>query len=125
MKTAKRLALMALCGLASTLAFAQGANSPAAAERPKNWTPPPYRIYAQTLSDQIVAQHPELLSVTFHGVPPGMSKVYTMFAGSYPDRSEEHTSELQSRGHLVCRLLLEKKKTRKKMIESTTLHHTY
>src|SRR5690625_5658959 len=27
----------------------------------------------------------------------------------YP-RSEEHTSELQSRGHLVCRLLLEKKK---------------
>src|SRR5690625_6744232 len=26
-------------------------------------------------------------------------------------RSEEHTSELQSRGHLVCRLLLEKKKT--------------
>src|SRR5437870_12668871 len=29
--------------------------------------------------------------------------------GEY-DRSEEHTSELQSRGHLVCRLLLEKKK---------------
>src|SRR5215510_15972848 len=27
-----------------------------------------------------------------------------------PVRSEEHTSELQSRGHLVCRLLLEKKK---------------
>src|SRR5690625_6134426 len=27
-------------------------------------------------------------------------------------RSEEHTSELQSRGHLVCRLLLEKKKYR-------------
>src|SRR3989442_10088283 len=26
-----------------------------------------------------------------------------------PDRSEEHTSELQSRPHLVCRLLLEKK----------------
>src|SRR5690625_6080616 len=28
-------------------------------------------------------------------------------------RSEEHTSELQSRGHLVCRLLLEKKKQRR------------
>src|SRR2546422_2743504 len=28
-----------------------------------------------------------------------------------PNRSEEHTSELQSRLHLVCRLLLEKKKT--------------
>src|SRR3712207_7566196 len=29
-----------------------------------------------------------------------------------PARSEEHTSELQSRQYLVCRLLLEKKKTR-------------
>src|SRR5439155_24830048 len=33
-------------------------------------------------------------------------------AGPFP-RSEEHTSELQSRGHLVCRLLLEKKKKKK------------
>src|SRR5437870_8201328 len=31
-------------------------------------------------------------------------------AGPIWFRSEEHTSELQSRGHLVCRLLLEKKK---------------
>src|SRR5215510_16394004 len=31
-------------------------------------------------------------------------------------RSEEHTSELQSRGHLVCRLLLEKKKKNLKNI---------
>src|SRR5690625_6984297 len=30
-------------------------------------------------------------------------------------RSEEHTSELQSRGHLVCRLLLEKKKATMKL----------
>src|SRR5690625_6307208 len=34
----------------------------------------------------------------------GITKVGIMI------RSEEHTSELQSRGHLVCRLLLEKKK---------------
>src|SRR2546422_1264816 len=36
--------------------------------------------------------------------------------GSRPEetRSEEHTSELQSRLHLVCRLLLEKKKKKKK-----------
>src|SRR5690625_4279432 len=33
-------------------------------------------------------------------------------------RSEEHTSELQSRGHLVCRLLLEKKK-------HTTIHNMW
>src|SRR3989442_7848568 len=31
-------------------------------------------------------------------------------AARQPQRSEEHTSELQSRPHLVCRLLLEKKK---------------
>src|SRR5690625_3890415 len=31
----------------------------------------------------------------------------------YTKRSEEHTSELQSRGHLVCRLLLEKKTIRR------------
>src|SRR5437870_7156778 len=35
-------------------------------------------------------------------------------------RSEEHTSELQSRGHLVCRLLLEKKKKKK----TTTPQHS-
>src|SRR5690625_6441607 len=40
------------------------------------------------------------------------------------DRSEEHTSELQSRGHLVCRLLLEKKK-RKEHIGDATRHRTY
>src|SRR3989442_6445381 len=33
-------------------------------------------------------------------------------------RSEEHTSELQSRPHLVCRLLLEKKKKVKNWLES-------
>src|SRR5437660_8444818 len=33
--------------------------------------------------------------------------------GNPHPRSEEHTSELQSRGHLVCRLLLEKKKKSK------------
>src|SRR5690625_7608940 len=32
-------------------------------------------------------------------------------------RSEEHTSELQSRGHLVCRLLLEKKKQKTQKIQ--------
>src|SRR2546422_3608525 len=39
------------------------------------------------------------------------------------DRSEEHTSELQSRLHLVCRLLLEKKKKKTKR-NCICLHHT-
>src|SRR2546422_2811860 len=34
-------------------------------------------------------------------------------------RSEEHTSELQSRLHLVCRLLLEKKKKKKNKVKHT------
>src|SRR5690554_7295100 len=38
----------------------------------------------------------------------------TIDATETSSRSEEHTSELQSRPHLVCRLLLEKKKKKKK-----------
>src|SRR2546429_3481560 len=38
------------------------------------------------------------------------------------ERSEEHTSELQSRLHLVCRLLLEKKKKKPMLVASQ--HHT-
>src|SRR2546422_6939762 len=40
-------------------------------------------------------------------------------------RSEEHTSELQSRLHLVCRLLLEKKKPTLSYQSSTLDVHTY
>src|SRR3712207_8708500 len=40
-----------------------------------------------------------------------------------PERSEEHTSELQSRQYLVCRLLLEKKKkTRIKPVDHISRH---
>ena len=58
----------------------------AAESKAKNWTPPATKIQAQVLSDEIMRAHPELISVTFHGVPPGMKDVYTMFAGSYPER---------------------------------------
>src|SRR3712207_8180922 len=37
-----------------------------------------------------------------------------------PDRSEEHTSELQSRQYLVCRLLLEKKTSRVRLPSDTS-----
>src|SRR5688572_31034179 len=39
------------------------------------------------------------------------------------ERSEEHTSELQSQSNLVCRLLLEKKKKKKKKI-NTCIYNT-
>src|SRR2546429_5916433 len=40
--------------------------------------------------------------------------------GQWPPRSEEHTSELQSRLHLVCRLLLEKKTTARMTFKALT-----
>src|SRR2546422_8439946 len=43
----------------------------------------------------------------------GPSRATKVGAASCGRRSEEHTSELQSRLHLVCRLLLEKKKKKK------------
>src|SRR2546422_2520020 len=60
----------------------------------------------------------ELLEHLFGGGPvpssPDRSDARDLLAldrrGDAEDRSEEHTSELESRLHLVCRLLLEKKK---------------
>src|SRR2546429_4620532 len=43
--------------------------------------------------------------------------------GCQDGRSEEHTSELQSRLHLVCRLLLEKKKRRRPSYNHTSYRH--
>src|SRR2546422_3877945 len=45
--------------------------------------------------------------------PPATTKIEAPFSAN--ERSEEHTSELQSRLHLVCRLLLEKKKKKKRI----------
>ena len=76
--------LAAACSASLGLLLASAAAGQSAPA--KNWTPPAYKTLAQTLSDETMAAHPELQSVTFHGVPPGMKKVYTMFAGSYPER---------------------------------------
>src|SRR5205809_1474678 len=46
-----------------------------------------------------------------HAALPALQRAVHDRVGRSPQRSEEHTSELQSRLHLVCRLLLEKKKT--------------
>src|SRR5690625_6021447 len=66
--------------------------------------------YARWARDAVVGQYFEQR--------PARSKKAIQLAGTIKTRkhsftnlrSEEHTSELQSRGHLVCRLLLEKKK---------------
>src|SRR3712207_7535859 len=51
-----------------------------------------------------------LTHATFPGVVAAAIVGVHIFAGGLAGRSEEHTSELQSRQYLVCRLLLEKKK---------------
>src|SRR5690625_5533379 len=83
---------------------------------------------------QVALAFPQAQETVSHGRPTFRSqKVFAVYGGGtkgpaatriryehslllLPDaaegRSEEHTSELQSRGHLVCRLLLEKKNTR-------------
>src|SRR5438067_6214726 len=52
------------------------------------------------------------LAITLASVYPGLKRDAAI-CGVLPIRSEEHTSELQSRFDLVCRLLLEKKKQNK------------
>src|SRR5690625_6688515 len=44
------------------------------------------------------------------GLLTSEKSIGTFTSPSLTDRSEEHTSELQSRGHIVCRLMLENKK---------------
>src|SRR2546422_3102787 len=64
---------------------------------------------------KIDSSHDPMMSARFHFFSiPRFSWIITEWRNAV--RSEEHTSELQSRLHLVCRLLLEKKKRR-------TLYH--
>src|SRR5436305_9043074 len=60
---------------------------------------------------------PSMIATTEFVVPRSIPMILPMFLCPLFElsrRSEEHTSELQSRPHLVCRLLLEKKKKNKK-----------
>src|SRR5207253_5394703 len=58
---------------------------------------------------RVIHLQPNVYSVTVNA--PGFTPYKQDKVVVEVGRSEEHTSELQSRGHLVCRLLLEKKKT--------------
>src|SRR5258705_4852915 len=61
----------------------------------------------------------------FKPPPSSFSVLCALATAADHDRSEEHTSELQSLRHLVCRLLLEKKKKTKadKSLSSQTSRH--
>src|SRR5207253_6563799 len=62
----------------------------------------------------LLARRSEIVNTMYkrmENAPPAMVAIglVNRFTTAIKNRSEEHTSELQSRGHLVCRLLLEKK----------------
>src|SRR5690625_18816 len=58
-----------------------------------------------------VESEPELEAISRIASSMGVTAPIAIRVNPDVDRSEEHTSELQSRGHLVCRLLLAKKNT--------------
>src|SRR3712207_8486166 len=88
--------------------------------RPPRSTLFPYTTLFRSTSASLILKSPER-SITlteegsfgtkFKACPCGRAKNATSMLLSSDNRSEEHTSELQSRQYLVCRLLLEKKNT--------------
>src|SRR2546429_3914179 len=87
----RKLGLTALLGLGATMAW-QAASQGTPLAPSQSQTQTPRKMQAPAVASR--AQAPAETTVTVDG----------------SERSEEHTSELQSRLHLVCRLLLEKKK---------------
>src|SRR5438034_7437550 len=82
-------------------------------------------IYTLSLHDALpifaLGDFPDLprkILKAFHKIVAGVPAVYG-------DRSEEHTSELQSHSDLVCRLLLEKKKKQPKTRVEYKTRNTY
>src|SRR5258708_30404022 len=73
-------------------------------------------IYTLSLHDALPifsitsSRSPNSQAVTFSGGVSARASSENRSPAFCPNRSEEHTSELQSPDHLVCRLLLEKKK---------------
>src|SRR5690554_7769005 len=79
-----------------------------------------YACYLSDLAVDVAYQHSgigrELIRQTQQALGP---RCKLRLISAPAARSEEHTSELQSRPHLVCRLLLEKKKKKTKTITTT------
>src|SRR5207244_8196513 len=94
-----------------------------------NYLPTNFRLEWMQNSEQDVEESHEYLEGLIREVRPDLlhfnqycygtiSPELPRMVVAHSDRSEEHTSELQSPDHLVCRLLLEKKKN-----ESTNKHN--
>src|SRR2546422_4312894 len=87
--------------------------------RPPRSTLFPYTTLFRSVVDNIQGGQASISNATATFTDMLTGKVLAANVPVKPVRSEEHTSELQSRLHLVCRLLLEKKKKMR-----THRHHT-
>src|SRR2546430_3971246 len=68
-----------------------------------------FKEIADSRSKLLAAKSPEEAIQAANQQTSALGRLLAI-AENYPNRSEEHTSELQSQSNLVCRLLLEKKK---------------
>src|SRR3712207_532382 len=85
-----------------------------------------YLVKSASSEHLVAAVRAAVLDPESRNVVVGMSRGMLEGAQEGVDRSEEHTSELQSRQYLVCRLLLEKKKTNTSHVhlyKLITYHH--
>src|SRR2546426_8258561 len=73
--------------------------------------PPRSTLFPYTTLFRSTARHPWPRTISSAEALPARAHALPGSAGPVTPRSEEHTSELQSPCNLVCRLLLEKKKT--------------
>src|SRR3712207_8928967 len=90
--------------------------------RPPRSTLFPYTTLfrSPTVGAIVIMLFQNYMSLYFERWATVMGIVFVAVVIFAPERSEEHTSELQSRQYLVCRLLLEKKK---KYVRFNTLRH--
>src|SRR5690348_17541223 len=99
--------------------------------RPPRSTLFPYTTLFRSVAVRAVAQRTLVVDVAGpvgrgarHGIRDQRYALHRD-GGRAVQRSEEHTSELQSPVHLVCRLLLEKKKQQKTKQYAVKTHHKY
>lgn len=81
----KFAAAAALLGVPATSWAQEIPRAASTPQTPKNWVAPAGKNLAQSIVDDIFAAHPELVSITVHAVPGGITD-YTMIAGTFPDR---------------------------------------
>src|SRR2546421_8572769 len=91
--------------------------------RPPRSTLFPYTTLFRSYSARIVSASDESLDFALFIIPALCRCCIARCNSGRAQRSEEHTSELQSRSDLVCRLLLEKKKSKNEKLSIRRLQN--